>query len=332
MDQWIRKTDAADHMKEVTNNGVTYLTFPALDATGIVTHAFSTRMGGVSEGWYSTMNFSFTRGDNREHVLENYSRMAAALGVKREKMVLTWQTHTTNIRVVSEDDLGKGVVKERDYRDIDGLLTNMPGVTLVTFFADCVPLYFVDPKHRAIGLAHSGWRGTVNRMGEKMVAAMKREYGSRPEDLVCCVGPSICSDCYEVGEDVADNFRDAFSKEDCERRSFCPSEDGRDREAAAGSLGGEPTDPAGSRSAVKEYFRHRYLHESATRISCFPTGRWERSEGISARFLRLREIKSLEAADMNCRQSRQTARSVELQENDISRQNLPVYYFSGRSY
>ena len=101
MDQWIRKTDAADHMKEVTNNGVTYLTFPALDATGIVTHAFSTRMGGVSEGWYSTMNFSFTRGDNREHVLENYSRMAAALGVKREKMVLTWQTHTTNIRVVS---------------------------------------------------------------------------------------------------------------------------------------------------------------------------------------------------------------------------------------
>lgn len=120
-------------MKEVTNNGVTYLTFPALDATGIVTHAFSTRMGGVSEGWYSTMNFSFTRGDNREHVLENYSRMAAALGVKREKMVLTWQTHTTNIRVVSEDDLGKGVVKERDYRDIDGLLTNMPGVTLVTF-------------------------------------------------------------------------------------------------------------------------------------------------------------------------------------------------------
>ena len=73
------------------------------------------------------MNFSFTRGDNREHVLENYSRMAAALGVKREKMVLTWQTHTTNIRVVSEDDLGKGVVKERDYRQIDGLLNEYAG-------------------------------------------------------------------------------------------------------------------------------------------------------------------------------------------------------------
>ena len=212
-------------MREVTKSGVTYLTFPVLDATGIVTHAFSTRMGGVSEGWYSTMNFSFTRGDNREHVLENYSRMAAALGVDREKMVLTWQTHTTNIRVVSADDLGKGVVKDRDYRDIDGLLTNMPGVTLVTFFADCVPLYFVDPKHHAIGLAHSGWRGTVNRMGEKMIHAMKQEYGTAPEDLICCVGPSICSDCYEVGEDVADSFRDAFSKEDCEHIVF-PSKSG----------------------------------------------------------------------------------------------------------
>jgi len=99
-------------------------------------------------------------------------------------------------------------------------------VTLVTFFADCVPLYFVDPKHRAVGLAHSGWRGTVNRMGEKMVNAMKREYGSNPQDLICCVGPSICKECYEVGEDVADNFRDAFSREDCEA-IVLPSKTGR---------------------------------------------------------------------------------------------------------
>ena len=210
MDQWIRKTDAADHMKEVTNNGVTYLTFPALDATGIVTHAFSTRMGGVSEGWYSTMNFSFTRGDNREHVLENYSRMAAALGVKREKMVLTWQTHTTNIRVVSEDDLGKGVVKERDYRDVDGLITDEPGLVLSTFYADCVPLYVVDPVHRAIGMSHSGWRGTAARMGAVTLSAMQEAYGTRPEDVVCAVGPSICKDCYEVSADVADIFAEEF--------------------------------------------------------------------------------------------------------------------------
>ena len=248
MDQWIRKTNAADRMKEVTKNGVTYLTFPALEATGIVTHAFSTRMGGVSEGWYSTMNFSFTRGDSREHVLENYNRMAVALGVDLEKMVLTWQTHTTNIRIVSEDDLGKGVVKDRDYRDIDGLLTNMPGVTLVTFFADCVPLYFVDPKHRAVGLAHSGWRGTVNRMGEKMVNAMKREYGSNPQDLICCVGPS-------GGQFPGRVFQGRL-------RSHCASvKDRQDRKAPARSLGGKPPDPVGSRSTGKEYFRYRYLYK-----------------------------------------------------------------------
>ena len=212
MNQWIRKTDAADHMREVTKSGVTYLTFPVLDATGIVTHAFSTRMGGVSEGWYSTMNFSFTRGDNREHVLENYSRMAAALGVDREKMVLTWQTHTTNIRVVSADDLGKGVVKDRDYRDIDGLLTNMPGVTLVTFFADCVPLYFVDPLHHAIGLSHSGWRGTVQKIGEVTIKKMAEEYGSNPKDMKVAIGPSICQDCYEVSLDVIEEFKNAFDQ------------------------------------------------------------------------------------------------------------------------
>ena len=138
----------------------------------MVRHGFSTRMGGVSEGPYATMNFSFTRGDNPEAVRENYRRMAEALRVDMEKMVLTWQTHTTNVRVVSEEDLGKGIIKERDYRDVDGLVTDMPDVTLVTFFADCVPLYFLDKKNRAIGLSHSGWRGTVKRMGQKTLETM----------------------------------------------------------------------------------------------------------------------------------------------------------------
>lgn len=86
-----------------------------------------------------------------------------------ERMVLSYQTHTTNVRLVTEEDAGKGIVKERDYEDVDGLITNVPGITLVTFYADCVPLYFLDPIHRAIGLSHSGWRGTVKRMGEVTV-------------------------------------------------------------------------------------------------------------------------------------------------------------------
>lgn len=164
----------------------------------------------MSKGDFATMNFSFTRGDDRDDVLENYRRMAAALGVDRERMVLTWQTHTTNVRRVTEEDEGKGIVRDRDYRDVDGLITDIPGITLVTFFADCVPLYFLDPVHKAIGLSHSGWRGTVKRMGQVTVDAMKEAFGTRPEDIIACIGPSICGDCYEVGEEVADEFADAF--------------------------------------------------------------------------------------------------------------------------
>ena len=192
------------------NRGVTYLSFPILEDTGLVSHAFSTRLGGVSKGDFATMNFSFTRGDDRDDVLENYRRMAAALGVDRERMVLTWQTHTTNVRRVTEEDEGKGIVRDRDYRDVDGLITDIPGITLVTFFADCVPLYFLDPVHKAIGLSHSGWRGTVKRMGQVTVDAMKEAFGTRPEDIIACIGTSICGDCYEVGEEVADEFADAF--------------------------------------------------------------------------------------------------------------------------
>lgn len=191
-------------------NGVPYLSFPALETTNIVSHAFSTRLGGVSEGKFATMNFTFTRGDNPAHVMENYRRMAEALSVDRNRMVLSWQTHTTNVRKVTEEDAGKGIIKERDYQDIDGLITNVPGITLVTFYADCVPLYLVDPVHRAIGLSHSGWRGTVNRIGQVTVEAMNREYGTKPEDLIVCIGPSICMDCFEVGEEVVEEFHNAF--------------------------------------------------------------------------------------------------------------------------
>ena len=140
MADWIRKQDAREQVNINQKNRVCYLTFPALEQTGMVSHAFSTRIGGVSEGIFSTMNFGFTRGDNPAHVLENYQRMANVLDVDMEKMVLSYQTHTTNVRRVTEEDLGKGVVYPRDYRDVDGLITDIPGVTLVTFYADCVPL------------------------------------------------------------------------------------------------------------------------------------------------------------------------------------------------
>ena len=191
---------------------VPYLSFSFLEKTGLVNQGFSTKLGGVSQGKFATMNFTFTRGDIRSHVLENYSRMGKALGVDMERMVLSYQTHTTNVRLVTEEDAGKGITKERDYEDVDGLITNVPGITLVTFYADCVPLYFLDPVHLAVGLSHSGWRGTVKRMGEVTLRKMREAFGTRAEDVIACIGPSICKECYEVGSEVALEFMKEFDE------------------------------------------------------------------------------------------------------------------------
>ena len=183
------------------------LKYPLLECTGIVEHCFTTRLGGVSTDIFSTMNLSFTRGDA---VRENYRRLARALGAEVGQFVCSDQTHTVNVRRVTAADAGKGLTRERDYRDVDGLITDEPGLVLSTFYADCVPLYVVDPVHRAIGMSHSGWRGTAARMGAVTLSAMQEAYGTRPEDVVCAVGPSICRDCYEVSADVADIFAEEF--------------------------------------------------------------------------------------------------------------------------
>ena len=180
------------------------LKYPLLERTGIVEHCFTTRLGGVSADIFSTMNLSFTRGDEEAAVRENYRRLARALGAEVGQFVCSDQTHTVNVRRVTAADAGKGLTRERDYRDVDGLITDEPGLVLSTFYADCVPLYVVDPVHRAIGMSHSGWRGTAARMGAVTLSAMQEAYGTRPEDVVCAVGPSICKDCYEVSADVAD--------------------------------------------------------------------------------------------------------------------------------
>lgn len=190
-----------------------YLTFPLLEKTGIVEHLVTTRFGGVSTGEFSSMNLSFTRGDNHEAVRTNYERVANVLGCSMGDMVASHQTHTTNIRKITVQDKGKGILCPRDYENVDGLVTNEPGIALVTYYADCVPLFFVDVEHKAIGLAHSGWRGTVGRMGECMVKAMEQCFGSKPEKLYVAIGPSICQECYEVSEDVAMQFIDMLGNE-----------------------------------------------------------------------------------------------------------------------
>ena len=178
------------------------LHYPLLDACGMVKHCFTTRGGGVSKGMFESLNLSFTRGDDEADVQENYARVASFFGTDKTHFVCSDQTHTTNVRRVGKADAGYGVTRPRPYKDVDGLVTDEPGIILSTFYADCVPLFFVDPVHRAIGLSHSGWRGTVGRMGAETLLAMEREFHTRPEDVLAAVGPSICQDCYEVSADV----------------------------------------------------------------------------------------------------------------------------------
>lgn len=207
----IRYKDERQIFREIEKE-VPYLEYPLLTDTKIVHHGFSTRLGGVSQGCYASMNLSFTRGDDEAAVRENYHRIAKSIGVKCENMVLSQQTHTTNVRVVTEKDKGKGIVKPLDYTDVDGMVTNIHGICLVTFYADCVPLYFVDPVQKAIGLSHSGWRGTVGEIGKETIRKMEEQYGSDPKDILAAVGPSICKDCYEVSEDVILEFQKNFKE------------------------------------------------------------------------------------------------------------------------
>mgnify|MGYP002800798602 CR=1 FL=1 len=201
-----------EHIFEEAGGNTPYLEYPLLKETGIVRHGFSTRLGGVSQGCYASLNLSFDRRDREACVRENFRRIGEAIGVRCEDMVMTRQTHTTNVRVVTDADRGKGIVRERDYTDVDGLVTDVPGICLVTSYADCVPLYFVDPVRKVVGLSHSGWRGTVGKIGKRTVLLMQEAFGSDPADILAAVGPSVCMDCYEVSGDVIDKVKDAFDE------------------------------------------------------------------------------------------------------------------------
>ncbi len=198
-------------------NTVPYLTYNSLEEINFIRHGFSTRLGGVSEGIFSSMNLAFNRGDDPDRVTENYKRLCSSIGLDYESLVASAQDHHTFVRRVGKENVGVGIRKPRDMESVDALITNEKGVTLVTYYADCTPLFFVDIEKKAIGLAHAGWRGTVGRIGEKVIEKMTAEFGTNPEDLVCAVGPAISKCCYEVDKSCADEF---YQLEDLDNSKF----------------------------------------------------------------------------------------------------------------
>ncbi len=196
----------SNNLNIFSKNSVTYITFPKLEKTGLVNHLFTTRLGGVSEGKYKSMNISFSNGDKRENVLENYQRLCDCVGIDINNLVLSRQTHTDNIKTVTEEHRGTGIFKE-SFCDIDGLITNVPKVALVTQYADCTPLVFLDPQKKVIATSHAGWRGTVKEIGKKTVEKMKKEFGCNPKDIIAGIGPCINKCCYEVDDPVYNEFK-----------------------------------------------------------------------------------------------------------------------------
>ena len=193
-------------MKLNNPDKVPYLTYISLSEIYFINHAFSTRLGGVSTGEFDSMNLAFNRGDNPDNVTENYKRLCKSAGFEYENLVASSQDHNTFVRVVTSENKGVGIYKPKDIQSVDALVTNETGITLVTYYADCTPLFFVDTNKKVIGLAHAGWRGTVGRIGQNVVQKMQEQYGTNPADVKAAIGPAISVCCYEVDFPCAENF------------------------------------------------------------------------------------------------------------------------------
>lgn len=200
-----------DGYQVVSQADVTVITFDLLNGSGVAEHCFTTRRGGVSAGPYSSLNMALHVGDREQDVLENRHRACALLGASLDDLVAGQQVHGAGVAVVDAAQRGAG---SRQYEsalpDTDALITGRPGLVLASFYADCVPIYLLDPRRRAAGLAHAGWQGTRQKIAARAVQAMQSALGCRPADILAVIGPSIGPCCYTVGEDVHRHFAAAF--------------------------------------------------------------------------------------------------------------------------
>ncbi len=186
------------------HEGLLYFTFSELDTLGL-RHVIASRRGGVSPAPFDTLNVSIAVGDRPENVLRNRARIAQQVGIRPQEFVTAWLVHGHDVARVGSEDKGKRM------RRRDALITNVPEVPLFMAFADCVPVILYDPEHRALGLAHAGWRGTAAGVTMRTIVAMEQAYGTRPQALVVALGPAIGACHYEVGPEVIEAF-DVFNR------------------------------------------------------------------------------------------------------------------------
>lgn len=197
--------------KTNTTCGVTYLSVPAFDETGLAVTCFSTRLGGVSASPLNEMNLGFGRGDDKSNVIRNYELLGNAAGFDALRTVAFSQIHRNGVCVASDRDAGEAFSCCK--REFDAVVSNTPNLPVATYHADCVPIFLLDPKSHAVGVAHAGWRGTAMKTPAAAIREMKKNFGSRPCDILAAIGPSIGACCFETDRDVPDAMLAAFGEE-----------------------------------------------------------------------------------------------------------------------
>lgn len=199
----------------VQNNGLTVLTIPSFTDTGAVEHAFTTRRGGVSQAPFDSLNLDYKVDDDPANVITNRDRVCRMLGAGLDRLAAADQVHGDRVLSVDLSHAGRGARSRDDaLAGIDALVTATPGLILSSYYADCVPLFFLDPHRRVTALAHAGWKGSVLRIGEKTVRHMVEIHGCRARDILAGIGPSIGQCCYEVDEVVMGGVKNCLPEGD----------------------------------------------------------------------------------------------------------------------
>lgn len=186
-----------------------YLQSNLLANSGVVDHGFSTRIGGCSTGPAASLNMAFHTGDSVENVLENRRRFFNTFYYDYRQTVSALQVHGTDFAVFDSSSRGEGSFPGSARRECDALVTTEKGLPLAAYAADCMLIYIVSPEKPLLALVHAGWRGTLGKIGPRVINFIKMQYGLRPEKMLAALSPTICRDCYRVDADTANKFASA---------------------------------------------------------------------------------------------------------------------------